>query len=91
MSIVFHVAATVKFDEKLRLAAAINVQGPKSILELCRNMSKLKSVMHVSTAYAHCTSLYIDEKFYPTPVDTNKLTEIINTTEDRHLDNITPK
>lgn len=41
-NIVFHAAATVRFDEKLRLAVSINVQGTKEVLELCRQMVKLK-------------------------------------------------
>ncbi|KAF4530066.1 hypothetical protein B566_EDAN018299, partial [Ephemera danica] len=32
VEVVFHAAATVRFDEKLRLATAINVQGTKDIL-----------------------------------------------------------
>lgn len=42
VDIVFHVAATVRFDEKLRLAVAINVNGTRDILDLCRQMRKLK-------------------------------------------------
>lgn len=49
VSIIFHGAATVRFDEKLKLAVAINVQAPKDIMELGREMPKLK----VYTANAH--------------------------------------
>ena len=42
VSIVFHVAATVRFDEKLKLAVAINVQSPRDIMNLCKEMPKLK-------------------------------------------------
>lgn len=42
ISIVFNVAATVRFDEKIKQACAINVNGIKEIMELCRNMDKLK-------------------------------------------------
>lgn len=47
MTIVFHAAATVRFDEKLSLAMSINVEGVKSTLELCKRMKNLK----VSTDY----------------------------------------
>lgn len=43
-NIVFHVAATVRFDEKLRLAVAINVNGTRDVLDLCRQMRKLKVI-----------------------------------------------
>lgn len=42
VDIVFHVAATVRFDEKLRLAVSINVNGTRDVLDLCRQMRKLK-------------------------------------------------
>lgn len=42
ISIVFNVAATVKFDEKLKQAVAINISGPKEMIDLSRRMDKLK-------------------------------------------------
>lgn len=42
ISIVFHVAATVRFDEKLKLAVEINVQSPRDMLNLCKEMPHLK-------------------------------------------------
>jgi fatty acyl-CoA reductase len=42
ISHVFHGAATVRFDENLRSALATNVVGTRSVLELAREMKKLK-------------------------------------------------
>lgn len=42
VSIVFNVAATVRFDEKIQDAVAINIRGPKEVLEIGRQMTKLK-------------------------------------------------
>lgn len=44
VNIVFHVAATVRFDEKLKLAIGINVNGTKEIIQLCKELQQL----HVS-------------------------------------------
>jgi len=41
VSVVFHSAATVKFDEKLKLSINVNVQGTKRIVELCKRMKHL--------------------------------------------------
>lgn len=41
VSVVIHSAATVKFDEKLKLSINVNVQGTKRIVELCKRMKKL--------------------------------------------------
>lgn len=40
--IVFHVAATVRFNEPLREAANLNTFGTRRVMELCTKMKKLK-------------------------------------------------
>lgn len=40
--IVFHAAATVRFDEKLKLAVNINIHGTCELLELCSQIQKLQ-------------------------------------------------
>lgn len=42
VDIVFHAAATVRFDEKLRLAVNINVHGTRELLDLCTHMKHLQ-------------------------------------------------
>lgn len=42
VNIVFHVAATVRFDEKLKLALDINVNGTREVMRLCRDIADLK-------------------------------------------------
>lgn len=46
VSIVFHVAATVRFDEKLPLAVAINVRSARDVLRLCKEIQDLKVHIH---------------------------------------------
>jgi fatty acyl-CoA reductase len=42
VNVVFHIAATVRFDEKLKTAVHINVRGTKHLLDLARLMPNLK-------------------------------------------------
>lgn len=42
VSIVFHVAATVRFDEKLKLAVPINVRSTRDVVNLCKEIMNLK-------------------------------------------------
>lgn len=42
VNIVFHGAATVRFDEKIQLSVTINVHGTQEILELCAEMKSLQ-------------------------------------------------
>ncbi|XP_064215670.1 fatty acyl-CoA reductase 1 [Tribolium castaneum] len=63
-NIVFHSAATVKFNEDLKNAAPLNTLGTKQVLELCREMKNLKSFVHVSTAYSNSDKYTVDETVY---------------------------
>lgn len=41
VSVVFHAAATVKFDEAIKLSLQMNVLGVKRMVELCHKMIQL--------------------------------------------------
>lgn len=89
--IIFHVAATVRFDEKMRLAAAINVQSNIDLLNIARTMPDLKAFVHVSTAYAYPQQKVVEEKFYEPEVSPDRLLNIVNSMDDAMLDAITPQ
>lgn len=42
IDIIFHVAATVKFDENIKLAYNINVKSTADLIELAKKNSNLK-------------------------------------------------
>ncbi|KAK2534890.1 hypothetical protein Q9233_004009 [Columba guinea] len=53
VNIVFHCAATVRFDEPLKHALQLNAMGTQRLLELARQMQNLEAFIHISTAYAN--------------------------------------
>lgn len=65
VSVIYHSAATIKFDEPLKQSIAINITGTKNMIELCRKIPQLASLVHVSTAYANCDIPEVDEHVYP--------------------------
>ncbi|KAF7379276.1 hypothetical protein HZH68_017121 [Vespula germanica] len=91
VSIVFNVAATVRFNEKLKSAITINIRSLRDLINLSKEMPKLKSFVHVSTVYANCLYNPIEEKFYDPPIDADKLIDLVNSLEEKMLDYITPK
>ncbi|XP_076658436.1 fatty acyl-CoA reductase wat [Halictus rubicundus] len=91
VSIVMHVAATVRFDEKMNLAVPINVRSPKAVIDLCKEMPGLKSLVHVSTAYANCPMSVIEERVYDPPMDADKLMTLIDCVDEKLLEEITPR
>lgn len=44
VSVVFHSAATVKFDEALKLSVTINMLGTKRLVQLCHRMHNLEVI-----------------------------------------------
>lgn len=73
ISVIFHSAATVKFDDDLTKSVAMNVEGTKSMLTLAKKMDQLEAFVHVSTAYCHCNvkEKEIGEKFYSIATDSS--------------------
>ncbi|XP_043477891.1 fatty acyl-CoA reductase wat-like isoform X1 [Leptopilina heterotoma] len=88
ISIVFHVAANVRFDEKLKQAVAINVNASKEIIQLSRCMLHLKSFIHVSTFYCNCVRKEIEEKFYEPPMSGDNILNLVESIDEEKLDDI---
>jgi fatty acyl-CoA reductase len=89
--LVFHSAATIRFDEPLRVAVEMNVVAVRKILVLCRSFPHLQALVHVSTAYANCDRPYIEETVYAPPVDPQKIIDVLEWMDDEILDLFTPK
>ncbi|KAG8431089.1 hypothetical protein GDO86_019448 [Hymenochirus boettgeri] len=75
IDIVFHGAATIRFNESLRDAMQLNVIATRQLLHLAQKMKKLEVFVHVSTAYANRDRKNTEEIVYPPPVDPRKLIE----------------
>ncbi|XP_050426046.1 putative fatty acyl-CoA reductase CG5065 [Adelges cooleyi] len=69
VNVVFHSAATVKFNESLRTAVTLNTLGTRRVIDLCRSMDNLKAMVHVSTAYSNADKMTIQETVYKPPGD----------------------
>ncbi|XP_012580990.1 PREDICTED: fatty acyl-CoA reductase 1 isoform X6 [Condylura cristata] len=90
-NIIFHCAATVRFNETLRDAVQLNVIATRQLILLAQQMKNLEVFMHVSTAYAYCNRKHIDEIVYPPPVDPKKLIDSLEWMDDGLVNDITPK
>lgn len=65
VNIVFHSAATVRFDQSIKEAVNLNTLGSIRLWELCAQMENLRSIIHVSTAYTNPTRECVGEQVYP--------------------------
>lgn len=90
VNIIFHVAATVRFDEKLDIAVTVNVRPVRDLARLAKQMLNLKSFMYVSTAFSNCVNNVIEEKIYPASIDYEKLISMVENLPKDILNRITP-
>jgi alcohol-forming fatty acyl-CoA reductase len=79
------VAGDVKFNEPIREAVTHNLIGTHSLMKLCSKMTKLSSLVHVSTAYAFCQFDVLEEKIYPMKATPEEVIEAVNTMNDHEL------
>ncbi|XP_046616963.1 putative fatty acyl-CoA reductase CG5065 [Neodiprion virginianus] len=91
ISIVYHGAATVRFDEMLKRAVLLNTRGTKLMLELAKEMKKLVLFAHISTAYCHLEEKLLGEKPYPPPADPHKVIKCVEWMEDDVVEAMTDK
>ncbi|KAF9410699.1 hypothetical protein HW555_010291 [Spodoptera exigua] len=89
VNIIFHMAATTRFDETLRVATMINVRGAREALILGKACKQLKSYVHVSTAYSYACDNLIDtevlEDFYKAPIDPDTLIKMVESVDEARL------
>lgn len=51
VNIVFHMAATLKLEAKLKDAVEQNTSGTARVIDVCRRIKKLEAFLHFSTAF----------------------------------------
>ncbi|CAH1977799.1 unnamed protein product [Acanthoscelides obtectus] len=91
VNIIFNGAATVNFDENLKTAYASNVNSSKEVIEMAKQMTNLKSLIHVSTVFSNCPLSVIDEKFYDFPQSHEDIGQLLEKLSFQEADEITPR
>lgn len=89
VSIIFHSAASVRFDDTLKYAVLLNTRGTREIMELATTLQNIKLVMHVSTTYSNVFTHIVEEKMYPAAADWQKTIEICEKLDESELDLLT--
>ncbi|XP_068986780.1 putative fatty acyl-CoA reductase CG5065 [Bombus flavifrons] len=76
VNIVFHSAATVRFNEPLHVAINVNTKGTDRVIELWNELRHPISFVHVSTAYSNANLREIGEKIYTTSLSPSEVIDI---------------
>lgn len=81
VNIVYHVAATIRFNAFLGTAIKINLVGTQVVVNFTKQLRNLSSFVYVSTAF--CNSCYVNqgikEHVYPSPYDPYDMIKLLDT------------
>ncbi|XP_075988806.1 putative fatty acyl-CoA reductase CG5065 [Anticarsia gemmatalis] len=91
VSIVFHSAATLKFDEPMPVAIQQNVRSVERALDLCDKLPNIQAFIHVSTAYSNAELSVVEERVYPPPRPLQQVFALVDTLPEDLLAEITPQ
>lgn len=90
VSLIFHSAASVRFDDSLKYAVFMNTRGTREIMEFARSLKNIKAIMHVSTTYSHPELKTVGEIIHEPYVDWRKTIEISEKCDDDSMRVLTP-
>ncbi|XP_008560558.1 putative fatty acyl-CoA reductase CG5065 [Microplitis demolitor] len=91
VEVLFHFAATLKLEAKLKDAIEMNTIGTAQVLELAKKMPKLQAFVHLSTAFCHVDQEELGECVYDSPDDPNEVMRMTQWLKPEALDLVTPK
>merc|ERR1719400_392868 len=64
----------------------MNVGAVSSLISICKRMNRLRSFVHVSTAYCHCQKKHIGEVAYPPPTPPRQALSLLENLDKKILD-----
>lgn len=91
VTIVFHCAANVRFDQAIEGAVNMNTLGTNRVLKLAEQMDQLKVFEHVSTAYCQCNEEILEERAYAAPHSPLGIASMTQLLDREILEYLTPK
>lgn len=62
VSVIFHSAASVRFDDILKSAIILNTRGTHEVIKFGTTLKNLATFVHISTTYCYPDQRYTDEK-----------------------------
>ncbi|XP_032515201.2 putative fatty acyl-CoA reductase CG5065 [Danaus plexippus] len=89
VTIVFHFAATVKFNEPLSIAMKINVEGTEQVIDLCHSLKKIEVFVYMSTIFSNTDDKLnsVEERLYRSPKEVDEIYKMIKENDPREVFN----
>lgn len=90
-SMIFHSAASVRFDNPLKEAILLNTRGTREVCKLAMTMPNLKAFIHISTAFVQPKIKHVLEEMYPSETDWKTFVNYAETFDEDLINSLTPK
>ncbi|XP_056641055.1 putative fatty acyl-CoA reductase CG5065 [Diorhabda sublineata] len=91
VNIIYHTAASVRFDDFLKDAIFINVIGTREVAKLALELKQISIFIHVSTTYCNVDKPVIEEKCYNAHAYWRDAIEIAENCDEATLNGLTEK
>lgn len=91
VNVIIHSAATLDFGDTLKTTVDINLLGTRRVTQLAKECTKLKVLVHVSSAYVNSYRLEAEEIIYDKPCDSEELIALVNKLSEEELEKKTPE
>ncbi|XP_025265588.1 putative fatty acyl-CoA reductase CG5065 isoform X3 [Camponotus floridanus] len=91
VNIIFHCAACLQMNAKLKDAVEMNMRGTKRVLNLGKEMKHLQAFIHLSTTFCHVDQKEVGERIYDTSNDPEDIMRLVQCLDEDTIDLITPK
>lgn len=91
VSVIFHSAASVRFDDPLKDAILMNTRGTVSVMKFAESLKGIRSVLHVSTTYCNPDKKVVEEMIYPPNGDWRAAIKIAETYDEETLNALAQK
>lgn len=91
VDVIFHGAASVRFDDPLTDAILMNTRGAREVANLALAMKKKPVFVHISTTYCNTDKKVIEEVVYPPHADWRKCIQLAEEEDSYTLDILTQK
>ncbi|KAG5680579.1 hypothetical protein PVAND_010076 [Polypedilum vanderplanki] len=91
VTLMYHFAATIRFDEKLKKAVELNTRGTREMIKLGKECKKLDMFGYMSTSYCHLHESFLLEKPYDPPADPNKIINSIEILTEEEVEKMVKK
>lgn len=83
---IIHCAASVRFDEPLKIAMLMNTISTRDMLNLAEKCENMKAFVHVSTAFSNTNQKVIYEQVYEPICDYNRLISLVEENNDEEIE-----